>query len=63
MTRRWQVRPNTYHDSVKLMRVSEALAGRPGVVRAAAVMATPLNLDLLAGDGLLPPEVQAAPDD
>jgi FdrA protein len=48
---------------MKLMRVSEALASLSGVVRAAAVMATPLNVDLLADDGLLPPDVQASPED
>lgn len=63
MTLRWSLRPNVYHDSVKLMRVSEELAGLPGVERAAAVMATPLNLELLADDGLLPPGLQATPED
>ncbi|HEX6509630.1 MAG TPA: FdrA family protein [Chloroflexota bacterium] len=63
MALRWVVRPNAYYDSVKLMRVSDTLSGLDGVERAAAVMATPLNRDLLADDGLLPPEVEAAPDD
>lgn len=63
MTLRWTVRPNAYHDSVKLMRVSEDLAALPGVERAAAVMATPLNLELLSDDGLLPPGLDAAPED
>jgi FdrA protein len=45
------------------MRVSEELAGLPGVERAAAVMATPLNLELLSDDGLLPAGLQAAPED
>ncbi|MGH2442494.1 MAG: FdrA family protein [Chloroflexota bacterium] len=62
MTLRWVVRPNIYYDSVKLMRVSEALSNLPGVVRAAAVMATPLNLELLTGDNLLPAG-QFTPDD
>jgi FdrA protein len=60
---RWVVRRNTYHDSVKLMRLSEALAAQPGVVRAAAVMATPLNVELLADDGLLPSGLSMTPDD
>ena len=60
---RWVIRPNTYHDSVKLMRLSEALSSQPGVLRAAAVMATPLNVDLLADDGLLPPDLSITPDD
>lgn len=63
MQLRWLVRPNTYHDSVKLMRLSESLAGQPGVVRAAAVMATPLNIELLAADGLLPQDLSPDPDD
>lgn len=63
MALRWSLRPNAYHDSVKLMRVSEELAGLPGVERAAAIMATPLNLELLADDGLLPPGLEATPDD
>jgi FdrA protein len=60
---RWSHRPNTYHDSIKLLRVSEALAAEPGVVRAAAVMATPLNVDLLADDGLLPAGLALSSDD
>jgi FdrA protein len=60
---RWSLRPNAYHDSIKLMRVSEALSAQPGVTRAAAVMATPLNLELLADDGLMPSGVEATPDD
>lgn len=59
---RWEVRPNAYHDSVKLMRVSEALTKLPGVHRAAAVMATPLNVDLLTDDGMRP-DVPAGPHD
>lgn len=60
---RWSIRANTYHDSIKLMRVSEALARGPGVRRAAAVMATPLNLELLGQDGLLTEDAIAGPDD
>jgi FdrA protein len=45
------------------MRVSEALAAEPGVIRAAAVMATPLNVQLLAADGLLDGKLEAGPDD
>jgi FdrA protein len=60
---RWLVRANTYHDSIKLMRISEALGALDGVVRAAAVMGTPLNRELLADDGLLPPGVDVSSDD
>src|SRR5579885_256950 len=54
-----------YYDSVRLMAVSAALEERPGVQRAAAMMATAANCELLADAGLLPaggvPE--ARPDD
>lgn len=63
MALRWLIRPNTYHDSIKLMRISEALSALEGVTRAAAMMATPLNRELLADDRLLPAGVEASPDD
>lgn len=63
MALRWFIRPNAYVDSVRLMRISDDLSRLPGVVRAAAVMATPLNVDLLSADGLLPPGVHPTPDD
>ncbi len=63
MALRWLVRANTYHDSIKLMRISESLGAQQGVVRAAAVMGTPLNRDLLEDDGLLPPGVDVSSDD
>lgn len=63
MSLRWTVRANTYHDSIKLMRISEELAASEGVLRAAAAMATPLNRELLADDGLLPPEIEVSADD
>lgn len=63
MALRWLVRANTYHDSIKLMRISETLGAQEGVVRAAAVMGTPLNRELLEDDGLLPPGVAVSSDD
>lgn len=63
MVLRWLIRPNAYYDSVKLMRLSEQLAALPGVERAAAVMATPLNVDLLLAGGLLPADADITPDD
>ena len=42
------VRPDTYRDSVVLMRVAAELEQIPGVVRAALMMATPANRALLA---------------
>ncbi|HEY7066359.1 MAG TPA: acyl-CoA synthetase FdrA [Chloroflexota bacterium] len=47
------VRPNSYRDSVVLMRLSGELTGLPDVLRAAAMMATGPNKALLAEAGLL----------
>lgn len=47
------VRPDTYRDSVELMRVATLVEKLPGVSRAALMMATPANRELLAGAGLL----------
>ncbi|MDH3714362.1 MAG: acyl-CoA synthetase FdrA [Gammaproteobacteria bacterium] len=44
---------NLYRDSVSLMQVSAALADRPGVAQASAVMASASNIDLLRESGLL----------
>jgi FdrA protein len=43
---------NLYRDSVSLMQLSSALATRPGIEQASAVMGTPANLALLAQAGL-----------
>jgi FdrA protein len=47
------VRPDTYRDSVVLMRVAAELEQMSGVARAALMMATPANRELLAEAGLL----------
>ncbi len=47
------VRPDTYRDSVELMRVAALVEKLPGVRRAALMMATPANRELLSGAGLL----------
>jgi FdrA protein len=52
-TTRCLVRPDTYRDSVELMRVAAELERLPGVTRAALMMATPANRELLSGAGLL----------
>ena len=44
---RHEVRPGAYADSVVLMQLQAGLAELDGVVDAAAVMATPANLELL----------------
>jgi len=51
MTERVVVRRGVYHDSVTLMQVSRQGEGLPGVTAAAAVAATPVNLELLARQG------------
>jgi succinyl-CoA synthetase alpha subunit len=58
------VHPSRYHDSVTLVRVSRDLEALPGIRRAAAMMGTPANRDLLAGAGLLAVEgARAGPTD
>jgi FdrA protein len=54
------VRPDTYRDSVVLMRVAAEVEQMPGVARAALMMATPANRGLLAEAGLLDGEAVAA---
>jgi FdrA protein len=56
-----EVRAGAYADSVTLLQVSQATAAAPGVEAAMVAMATPLNLDLLAGMGFEPPA--AGPND
>ena len=43
------VRRGVYHDSVTLLRLSQAAADTPGVTAAQVAMATPLNTELAAG--------------
>ena len=52
-----------YRDSGTLMRLARDLAGRPGVLRTAALMATPRNLEQLAAMGLLAEVPSARPAD
>lgn len=47
------VLPNTYRDSVELMRVAAELEDLPGIQRAALVIATSANRDVLLAAGLL----------
>lgn len=54
------VRPGGYYDSIVLMQLQAALADLPGVEDAGAVMATPENRALLAANGLLSDETEAA---
>jgi FdrA protein len=52
-TTRSFVLPNTYRDSVELMRVAAELEGLPGIQRAALVIATSANREVLLAAGLL----------
>jgi FdrA protein len=54
------VRVGAYFDSVVLLRLQRALAARPGVLGAGAVMATPANKEILGESDLLAAEVAAA---
>lgn len=64
MELRWVVRPGAYFDSVTLMQVSARASAVPGVVNAAAVMATPANRGTLAVAGLwAEPMATAGPSD
>jgi FdrA protein len=55
------IRRNSYYDSITLMQVATRLKSLPGVVEAAALMATPGNLQLLAEIGLSPASPQEMP--
>ena len=59
-TIRCLIRRDMYRDSVQLMRVAAALEQRPGVTRAALLMGTPANRDLLSQAGLLTGDAEAA---
>ena len=55
---------NTYRDSVELMRAAAELESRPGIRRAALVMATPANREVLQAADLLRGEaLTAGPND
>ena len=57
-----ETRTGLYRDSVALMRLSGQLRGAAGVRDALVAMATPLNLELLAGLGFPTPEGAGAND-
>jgi len=54
------IRADTYRDSVELMRVAALVERLSGVSRAALMMATPLNRELLQSAGLLDAKGAAA---
>ncbi len=57
------VRRRTYLDSILLMRLARSLSERPGVMQAAALMATPANRETLRTAGYAGAEVDAAESD
>jgi FdrA protein len=63
MTSVARVLAGRYTDSVVLMRLASALAARPGIEDAAAVMGTAANQALLAEGGFLADPAAAGPDD
>src|SRR6186997_2738252 len=62
MEQRVIVRRGAYHDSVTLMQVSRRTAGQDGAEAVAVAMGTPLNLELIAGQGFAVDE-GAGPND
>jgi FdrA protein len=60
---RVEVRGGAYHDSVTLMQVSRQAEKLPGVEAAAAVAATPVNLELLARQGFAVEAGELGPSD
>jgi succinyl-CoA synthetase alpha subunit len=57
-----ELRRGVYHDSVTLLRISQAVADAPGITAAQVAMATPLNTELAAGLGFSIPAA-AGPND
>jgi succinyl-CoA synthetase alpha subunit len=51
MTELVELRSGVYHDSVTLLRISQAAADAPGITAAQVAMATPLNVELAVGLG------------
>jgi len=59
---RSEIRQGAYYDSVVLMQLQRGLLTLPGVLDAGAVMATPVNLELLEASGLRPAEAPSSDD-
>jgi FdrA protein len=57
---RSEIRSGAYADSIVLMQLQSALTRLPGVIDAGVVMGTPVNLDLLRSNDLLPDSTAAA---
>jgi FdrA protein len=61
-TLRSEIRRGAYYDSVVLMQLQRGLLTLPGVLDAGAVMATPVNLELLEASGLRPAQAPSHDD-
>src|SRR3970282_2660429 len=59
---RSEIRPGAYYDSVALMHLRRGRLALPGVLDAGAIMATPVNLELLEASGLRPAEAPSSDD-
>lgn len=58
------IMPNTYRDSVFLMKLSSQAKAESGAEQVSAMMGTPRNKELFTQSGLVTPDVEAAgPDD
>jgi succinyl-CoA synthetase alpha subunit len=57
-----ELRRGVYHDSVTLLRISQAASDTPGILAAQVAMATPLNTELAAGLGFEIP-AESGPND
>jgi FdrA protein len=62
VSRRLEVRPGAYRDSVSLMQLSQRIREEQGVRSALVAMATDLNLELLVGMGFRFPDNATAND-
>lgn len=59
-----RVRPDTYVDSVLLMKAARLMNGQTGVEWSTAAMGTPANVEILAAEGFDAPELEdTAPND
>ncbi|MCC8190379.1 MAG: hypothetical protein LIP77_07040 [Planctomycetes bacterium] len=54
------IKPNTYRDSIFLMKLSAQAARESGVGAVSAMMATERNKELFTASGLMTPEIEAA---
>ena len=54
------IRPNNYQDSLRLMRLSNAVAGADGIDRVSVMMGTKMNKEILRNAGLASPDLDNA---